>query len=143
MVPTDPQAIGLAGVAQGVRIRRHFQYLRKGKVFKETDHTTFAITSWLPDEAAPERLLEVARGRWSIENGQFHRRDRTQREDWCICGNPRAAQNLALFRSLAIFLFEQQALGKRGRRSLPDFQHHVHRHPWGLIRRLTQARHEA
>ena len=94
MVPTDPQAIGLAGVAQGVRIRRHFQYLRKGKVFKETDHTTFAITSWLPDEAAPERLLEVARGRWSIENGQFHRRDRTQREDWCICGNPRAASKL-------------------------------------------------
>jgi hypothetical protein len=43
---------------------------------------------------------------------------------------------------LAIFLFKRQALSKGGKKSLPDFEHHVHRKPWGLIRRFTQSRHE-
>ena len=125
-----------------MRIERHVQHVRKGKVIKETHETVFALTSYLPEEASPERLLELARDHWSIENGQFHRRDRTQREDWCTVSDPTAARNLSLFRSLSIFLFKAQATGQCGKKSLPDFQQHVHRHPWGIIRRLTQPRHE-
>jgi hypothetical protein len=132
----------LAGVAQVVRLERHVQHVRKGKVIKETHQTVFAITSYLPEEAGPERLLALAREHWSIENGQHHRRDRTQREDGCTVSDPTAARNLSLFRSLAIFLFKAQATGPRGKKSLPDFQQHVHRRPWGLIRRFTQPRHE-
>lgn len=52
------------------------------------------------------------------------------------------ARNLSLFRTLAIFLFKRQSRNKGGQKSLPDFQSHVHRQPWGLIGRLTQSRHE-
>lgn len=139
---TDPKTIGLAGVAQVVRLHCHVQLVRQGKVIKETDETRFAVTSYWPQEAGPERLLEVGRGHWSIENGQHYRRDRTQDEDRCPVRNTTAARNLSLFRSLAILLFKRQSLGRGGKKSLPDFERHVHRKPWGLIRRFTERRHE-
>ena len=136
--PTDPATLGLAGVAQVVRLHCHTQLIRRGQVIKETDDTRFALTTFWPAEAPPPRLLEVAREHWSIENGQFYRRDRTQDEDRCPVHNSIAARNLSLFRSLAIFLFKTQ----EAQPSLPDFQRHVHRKPWGLIGRLTRHRHE-
>ena len=141
-VATDPKTMGLAGVAQVVRIHCHTQEVRQGQVTKETDDTRFAVTSFWSEEADPDRLLEVGRGHWSIENGQYYRRDRTQDEDRCPVRETTAARNLSLFRSLAIFLFKRQAQSKEGKQSLPDFEHHVHRKPWGLIRRFTQRRHE-
>jgi predicted transposase YbfD/YdcC len=139
---TDPQTIGLAGVAQVVRIHCHTQIVRQGRVVKETDDTRLAVTSYYSREANPDRLLGLARDHWSIENGQHYRRDRTQDEDRCPVRNPTAARHLCLFRSLAIFLFKRQADSKGGKKSLPDYERQVHRHPWGLIRRFTQRRHE-
>jgi len=141
-VPIAPQTIGLAGVAQVVRVRCHVQEVRKGQVVKETDDLRFAVTSYWPEEAAAPQLLQLAREHWSIENGQYYRRDRTQDEDRCPVRDTTAARNLSLFRSLAIFLFQAQAKGQDGKKSLPDFERHVHRKPWGLIRRFTQPRHE-
>ncbi len=129
-------------MAQVVRIRCHTQEVRRGKVIKETDDVRFAVTSYWPEEAAPQQLLELSRDHWSIENGQYYRRDRTQDEDRCPVRDTKAARNLSLFRSLAIFLFKLQSQGKEGKQSLPDFERHVHRKPWGLIRRFTQPRHE-
>ena len=100
------------------------------------------MTSYWSQEAAPDRLLELGRGHWSIENGQYYRRDRTQDEDRCPVQETTTARNLSLFRSLAIFLFKRQAQSKNGKKSLPDFERHVHRKPGGLIRRLTERRHE-
>jgi hypothetical protein len=134
--------MGLAGVAQVVRIRCHTQEVRQGQVTKETDDVRFAVTTYGPWEADPPRLLALARAHWSIENGQHYRRDRTQDEDRCPVRDATAARNLSLFRSLAIFLFKAQSGTKGAMRSLPDFQRHVHRKPGGLIRRLTQRRHE-
>ena len=73
--------MGLAGVAQVVRIHRHIQHVRRGKIYKETDEVVFAVTTFTAQEAGPEQLLQLARERWSIENGQHHRRDRTQDGD--------------------------------------------------------------
>ena len=134
--------MGLAGVAQVVRIHCHTQILRRGQVVKETDDTRFAVTTCYPQEAGPNRLLELARDHWSIENGQHYRRDRTQDEDRCPVRKTTAARNLSLFRSLAIFLFKRQSQSQGGKKSLPDFERHVLRKPWGLIRRFTQRRHE-
>lgn len=139
---TDPKTMGLAGVAQVVRIHCHTQEVRQGQVIRESQDTRFAVTSYWPEEADPDRLLEVGRGHWSIENGQHYRRDRTQDEDRCPVRETTTARNLSLFRSLAIFLFKRQAQSPSGKKSLPDFEHHVHRKPWGLIRRFTQRRHE-
>jgi len=129
--------MGLAGVAQVVRIHRHTQYLRRGKVYKETDEVVFGVTSFTPEEAGPEPLLQLARDHWSIENGQHHRRDRTQDEDRCMVRDTAAARNLSLFRSLSIFLFQQQRQRKGGKKSLPDFQSRNHSHPWAMIHRFT------
>jgi hypothetical protein len=99
---TDPKTIGLAGVAQVVRIHCHAQEVRQGKVIKETDDSRFAVTSYWSEEADPDRLLEVGRGHWSIENGQYYRRDRTQDEDRCPVQETTTARNLSLFRSLVV-----------------------------------------
>jgi len=132
----------LAGVAQVVRIHCHTQEVRKGKVIKETYDVRFAVTSYYPEEAGPQELLKLAREHWSIENGQHYRRDRTQDEDRCPVGESTTARNLSLFRSLSIFLFKGQSERQGGKQSLPDFERHVHRRPWGIIRRFTQSRHE-
>ena len=129
--------MGLAGVAQVVRIHRHIQHVRRGKIYKETDEIVFAVTTLSPQEAGPEQLLQLAREHWSIENGQHHRRDRTQDEDRCMVRDVVAARNLSLFRSLAIFLFQQQRQRRAGKKSLPDFQSRNHSHPWALIHRFT------
>jgi len=134
--------MGLAAVAQVVRIRCHTQAVRRGQVIKESDDVRFAVTSYWPQEAGPQQLLDLARSHWSIENGQHYRRDRTQDEDRCPVRDCTTARNLSLFRSLSIFLFLAQTRRHGGQRSLPDFQAHIHRQPWGLIRRFTQRRHE-
>jgi len=134
--------MGLAGVAQVVRLHSHTQEVRQGKVIKETDDVRFAVTSYWPEEAGPDPLLALARSHWSIENGQHYRRDRTQDEDRCPVRNTTAARNLSLFRSLAIFLFQRQSKAKGGKKSLPDFERHIHRKPWGLVRRFTKRRAE-
>ena len=129
--------MGLAGVAQVVRIHRHIQHVRRGKIRKETHEDAFAVTTFTPQETGPEPLLQLAREHWSIENGQHHRRDRTQDEGRCTVRDTAAARNLSLFRSLAIFLFEQQRTGKDGKKSLPDYQSRNHSHPWALVHRFT------
>ena len=48
---TDPKTLGLAGVAQVVRIHSHVQVIRQGNVTKETDEVRFAVTSYWPEEA--------------------------------------------------------------------------------------------
>ena len=134
--------MGLAGVAQVVRLTREVEHLRQGQVTKRSREVAFAITSDTPQEAPPKRLLALSRDHWSIENGQHYRRDRTQDEDRCNIRETTTARNLSLFRSLAIFLFKAQAGRRGGKKSLPDFERHVHRLPWTLIPRLIPARHE-
>jgi predicted transposase YbfD/YdcC len=134
--PTDPQSVGLAGVAQLVRVRCKSETIRKGKLVKQSDEVRFAVTSFWPREAEPETLLRIARDHWSIENGQHYRRDRTQDEDRCPVRHTTTARNLSLFRTLAIFLFKQQARNKGGKKSLPDFEKQGHRNPWSMIHRL-------
>src|SRR5262249_40423734 len=104
--------MGLAAVAQVIRIRCSIQTVRQGKVIKESDEIRFAVTTYSKEEAGADALLQLARDHWSIENGQHYRRDRTQDEDRCPVRDTTTARNLCLFRSLAIFLFEQQAKGK-------------------------------
>lgn len=96
----------------------------------------YAVTSLSPEQASPKRLLKLLRDHWTIENGQHYRRDRTQEEDRCQVHETMSARNLSLFRSLAIFLFEQQCGRSDGKKSLPDFERHVFRHSARMIRRF-------
>ena len=126
-------------MAQLIRVRRIVDTVRKGKVIKHTDEVAYFVTSFLPEEASPKDLLELIRGHWSIENGQHHRRDRTQDEDRCQVRETNSARVLSLYRSLAIFLHEGQRHKRGGKQSLPDFERHVCRNPGRMIGRFTSG----
>ncbi len=119
-----------------IRVKRIVDTLRKGKVIKHTEEVVYFVTSLWPDEASPEALLEMIRDHWTIENGQHHRRDRTQDEDRCTVRETNSARVLSLFRSLAIFLHEAQRRKRGGKKSLPDFERKTCRQPGGMIRRF-------
>ncbi|MCP5527020.1 MAG: hypothetical protein H7A47_09480 [Verrucomicrobiales bacterium] len=76
------------------------------------------------------------RSHWKIENGQHHRRDRTQNADRCPEVETNTARGLSLFRSLTVFLHEQQRRECGGKKSLPDYERHTCRQPGGLVRRF-------
>lgn len=128
----------MSGAAQIFRIDQRVDYLRRGQVIKTTTETRYGVTSLYPEEADPERLLALVRGYWAIEIKQHYRRDHTQREDHCQVRETVTARNLALMRSLAIFLYEQQRHHRHGKRSLPDWQRQNHRQPTSLIRRFAE-----
>jgi hypothetical protein len=65
---------------QVFRIERRFLRIRDGKLMEEVK---YGVTSLTAAEASPERLLELVRAHWSIENGLQNRRDETFREDRC------------------------------------------------------------
>jgi predicted transposase YbfD/YdcC len=114
----DGAAVGFPGAVQIFRIERQIDTVRKGQVTGTTVISVYGVTSLSADEASPQRLLELVREYWAIEIKQHYRRDHTQREDHCLVRHPVAARNLALLRSAAIFLIEQQ----RFNGSSSDFQ---------------------
>jgi hypothetical protein len=123
----------LAGAEQVLRIDRRTQYLRRGKVYKVTEETAFAVTSLSPEQSDAAGLLQRLRDYWGIETRQHYRRDYTQREDHCQVRHCRAARNLSLMRSVAIFLYEQQRGRPGAKKSLPDWQRRNLRNPSALI----------
>ena len=131
--------MGLAGAAQLVRIERKVDEVRRGRVIKHTEEIACEVTSLWPEEAGPQQLQELVRDKWKIENGQHYRRDRTQDEDRCTVAETNSARLLSLFRSLAIFLHEQQRGKRGGKKSLPDFERRVCQQPGAMIRRFMSA----
>lgn len=129
----------MAGAAQLLRLERKVDEVRRGQVIKHTQEIAYELTSLWPEEAGPERLLEMVRDKWNIENGQHYRRDRTQDEDRCAVREINSARLLSLFRSLAIFLHDQQRGQPGGQKSLPDFERRVCQQPGAMIRRFLSA----
>jgi hypothetical protein len=133
----DGATLGLAGAAQIFRLDQQVDYLRRGHVLKTTRESRYGVLSLTPKEAVPDAVLALVRGYWGIETRQHYRRDHTQREDHCQVRHPTAARNLALMRSLAIFLYERQRGERHAQRSLPDWQRQNHRQPNPLLDQLS------
>ena len=74
----------------------------------------YAITSIAPGRADAAFLLELARAHWRIENGLFHVRDVTFREDGCRVRSGAAPRVLASIRD-----FTLAAIRRRGERPRP------------------------
>ena len=121
-----PEEIGFAAASQLIRV----EYQRDVREKKPMSEVRFAVVSLLPLHANPQRLLELSRGHWSIENGNHYRRDRTFDEDRCPVRDPNGAALLASLRSWAIFIFLQQKPHRKrpARYSLPKFQREMTRH---------------
>lgn len=74
------------GLAQVYEYRSQREHRRTGKV---THHTQYGITSLSPQQASAERLLQLRRGHWTIENLSHRTRDVLMGEDasQVRCGN--------------------------------------------------------
>jgi predicted transposase YbfD/YdcC len=92
-------------LAQVCRVER--EVIRKGETKREV---TYLITSLRPDEAGPERLLELNRGHWRIENRLHYVRDVTLGEDLCQVRKGAAPQVMAAFRNTVIGLLRQHGI---------------------------------
>ena len=64
-------------LAQVFKLERH----STNTLGKTKTQVRYGITSLPAHLANPQRLLELTRGHWGIENGLHHRRDVTLRED--------------------------------------------------------------
>ncbi len=88
-------------VSQCFCIRRDITELVSGK---QRSETVYGLTSLGPDRADPARILNLARGHWSIENRLHWVRDVTFDEDRCQIRKGNGAQVMATLRNLAISL---------------------------------------
>ena len=69
---------------------------------KESTETVYAITSLTAEKAGPERLLELSRAHWGIENKLHYVRDVTCREDQARANAGHAPQALAALRNTVL-----------------------------------------
>jgi Transposase DDE domain len=91
------------GAAQVARIERTREI--GGKVSTET---AYIITSLTAAEAGPERLLELSRTHWAIENRLHYVRDVSFNEDRC---RVRAgARALAVIRNIVLHLIRSRGM---------------------------------
>jgi len=102
-----------AGLAQVCRIRR--ERIVRGKT---TTETVYGITSLTADEAGPERLLQLSRGHWGIENTLHYVRDVSCREDQSRTNAGHAPQVLAAIRNTALTI-----LRRLGFKPIEGFEH--------------------
>ena len=91
------------GAAQVARIER----IREigGKVSADT---AYVVTSLTAAEAGPERLLDLSRGHWAIENRLHYVRDVTFNEDRCRVRS--GARALAAIRNLVLHLIRSRGM---------------------------------
>jgi len=86
-------------VAQAMRVYRHFTEIKTGNTSEEI---SCYITSISREKAGDERLLELIRGHWSIENSSHYVRDVTFGEDRSQIRTGAAPRVFATMRNLAI-----------------------------------------
>ena len=92
------------GVAQVAQLTRTVTTKKTGKTSFEV---VSIITTLTRQQASPERLLELVRGHWSIENSSHYVRDVTFLEDRSRLRMGHAPQILATLRNLVITLIHR------------------------------------
>jgi predicted transposase YbfD/YdcC len=77
------------------------------KANKTTTEIVYLITTLSATKASPQRLLDLVRGHWSIENRLHYVRDVSFREDCSRLRTDNAPQILAALRNLTITLIHR------------------------------------
>ena len=77
------------------------------KAGKTTSEVVYLITTLSASKASPERLLELNRGHWSVENRLHYVRDVSFKEDRSRLRTGHAPQVMAALRNLAITLIHR------------------------------------
>ena len=89
------------GLKQVVAVKKEVVRLKTGEV---SESTQYGITSLCAEQAGTERLLRLMRGHWGIENGLFHVRDSSFREDRQVFQSHRSGTVASLLRAAALNL---------------------------------------
>ena len=79
-----------------------------------TQQTVYGFTSLTAAQAGPDRLLELIRAHWAIENRLHHRRDVTLWEDACQVRKGIAPRALAILNSFLLTLFDWLGVASAG-----------------------------
>ncbi|WP_327285634.1 ISAs1 family transposase [Streptomyces sp. NBC_01205] len=108
--------------AQAVRILRHRTDLKSGKC---TRQTIYAITDLCSHQASPQRLGQLARSQWTIENRLHFVRDTAFGEDASKIHTGHGPENMATLRNLAI-----NTLREHGHRNIAAGLRHVSYDPF-------------
>ncbi len=95
----------------------------------------YLITNLSSVQASPERLLDVVRGHWSIENGSHYVRDVIFAEDRSHLRSGAAPQVWAAFRNLALTLIH-----RTGSSQIAATRRSFSHHPAQALRLLLQRR---
>lgn len=95
--------------------------------------SVYGLTSLTRAEASPERLMELTREYWGIENGLHYRRDVTLQEDATLIGDVRAAQVWASLNNLLVGL-----LARLGFDHLPQARRFFNAQPVMAVDVLTR-----
>ena len=92
-------------VAQVFKLERRFTNLATREVDQEV---RYGLTSLSSQMTSPQRLLEIVRNAWGIENGLHYRRDVTFQEDATRMTRKRVGQAMATINNLVSSLLATQ-----------------------------------
>jgi hypothetical protein len=133
-----PGVAGFAYAEQAFRIQRKvvrtdsvIHNRRRVRVTRTTDEVVLGVTSLYPEEAGPDRLLDIARKHWTVEV-MHNIRDVSMGEDRSRASSQNGPRAVASLRSLAVSLIRAW-----GFRSVPDGQLHYLLRPDDLLDRLA------
>lgn len=118
------------GLCQVFKIQRDVEELLSGKKRSEI---VYGVTSLSRKQASAEKLLEMVRKHWVIENGLHYRRDWTLREDYCRLRIGEAAQAMAIINNLIVGLALRQ-----GFKYLPDARRKYNAQPLEALKLILR-----
>ncbi len=95
------------GLGQVCRLVREVEFVSGRRSGQTTYEVVFAVTSLLPAQADPARLLALSRGHWPIENGLHGVRDVTLGEEACQVRSGQAPAVFAACRNTCLGLLRR------------------------------------
>jgi predicted transposase YbfD/YdcC len=107
---------------QVFKLERRFVSIKTGEVHEQI---VFGLTSLCREEITPQKLLEMTRSYWGIENGLHYRRDVTLREDYTRLTKGRAGQAMACLNNLILGTL----LSNKKYRTIPTARRYFSAHP--------------
>jgi predicted transposase YbfD/YdcC len=116
---------------QVFKLERRFIFTKTGEV---EEQVVYGITSLTREEVSPQKLLQMTRSYWGIENGLHYRRDVTLREDQTRMTRKNAARVMACLNNLVLGLL----IGKLKYPYLPPARRFFAAHPDQALALLTR-----
>lgn len=100
MVPISPLETQWPHTHAAFRVERHVEKLRRGEVVERTHDTSIYVGSFSFETHAPERVQQLIRGHWGIENELHHPKDRSMDEDRCRASETGIGRVISCIRGL-------------------------------------------